>query len=250
VTEMNTGLYDDLVTELLERRLSGLGSRRLTETVEGVDAAELPERLAELAGRWIRQAIAAVGSEQRAEAAVGLADALLAAVARLEAGVSSGQRLVEPVRRLTAVEPLAPTGSPIPIRRPLTPLRDTVLMTNARDQPAVGREIAAEIDSADQIDVVLAFIRWTGIRDLLPVLERHVQRGRRLRIITTTYTGSTELRALQALDDLGAEVKVSYDLSTTRLHAKAWLFWRDSGLSTVYISSSNLTFSAQVTGLE
>jgi HKD family nuclease len=250
MTDINPGLYDELVTELLERRLSGLAARRLKKTVEGVDAAELPERLAELAGRWIHQAIVAVGSEQRAGAAVGLADAVLEAIARLEAGAPAGQRLVQPVRRLAAVEPLAPTGAPISIHRPLTPLRDTVLMTNARDQPAVGREIAAEIDSADQIDVVLAFIRWTGIRHFLAVLDRHVQRGRRLRIITTTYTGSTELRALQALVELGAEVKVSYDLSTTRLHAKAWRFQRDSGLSTVYIGSSNLTFSAQVTGLE
>ena len=49
---------------------------------------------------------------------------------------------------------------------------------------------------------------------------------------------------------LGAEIKVSYDLSTTRLHAKAWIFHRDSGYSTAYIGSSNLTHSAQVLGLE
>jgi superfamily II DNA or RNA helicase/HKD family nuclease len=123
-------------------------------------------------------------------------------------------------------------------------------MTNSRGQPAVGHEIAAEIDSADRIDVVLAFIRWTGIRDLIDLLRRHVEAGRPLRIITTTYTGSTELRALEALRALGAQVKVSYDTSTTRLHAKAWHFHRETGFSTVYIGSSNLTFSAQVTGLE
>lgn len=123
-------------------------------------------------------------------------------------------------------------------------------MTNARDEPSIGREIAAEIESADRIDLVMAFIRWTGIRDLLPALSRHVEAGRPLRVITTTYTGSTELRALQELADIGAEVKVSYDTSSTRLHAKAWLFERSTGFSTVYIGSSNLTFSAQVAGLE
>ncbi|MDH4169948.1 MAG: hypothetical protein OEW42_10190 [Acidimicrobiia bacterium] len=88
-----------------------------------------------------------------------------------------------PVQRLAAIEKLAPTDEPIPIRRPLTPLRDTVLMTSARDQPAVGREIEAEVDSADRIDHVLAFIRWTGIRELLPHLGRHVEAGKPLRII-------------------------------------------------------------------
>ena len=81
-------------------------------------------------------------------------------------------------------------------------------------------------------------------------LRRHTEAGKPLRVITTIYTGSTEQRALEALQDLGAEVRVSYDTSTTRLHAKAWMFHRASGFSTVYIGSSNLTFSAQVAGLE
>ena len=158
----------------------------------------------------------------------------------------AGGGLSVPVSRLLAVERLAPTNVPIPIQRPMTPLRDTVLMTNSRGQPSLGHEIAAEIDSAERIDLVLAFIRWTGIRELLGPFARHVEAGKSLRIITTTYTGSTEQRALQALVDLGAEVKVSYDTTTTRLHAKAWLFHRSTGFSTVYIGSSNLTFSAQV----
>ena len=43
---------------------------------------------------------------------------------------------------------------------------------------------------------------------------------------------------------------MSYDIGTTRLHAKAWRFHRNSGFSTVYIGSSNLTHTAQATGLE
>ncbi len=69
-------------------------------------------------------------------------------------------------------------------------------------------------------------------------------------MLTTTYTGSTERQALDQLVDLGAGVRISYDLTTTRLHAKAWIFHRASGFSTVYVGSSNLTHSAQVTGLE
>jgi superfamily II DNA or RNA helicase len=96
----------------------------------------------------------------------------------------------------------------------------------------------------------MAFIRRSGLAPMIDALRSHCGSGRLLRILTTTYTGSTEAKALDVLRELGAEVRVSYDTSTTRLHAKSWLFYRASGFSTAYIGSSNLTHSAQVNGLE
>ena len=251
MAELVPGLYDCLVDELLRAELLGLDTRSLRATFAKVDAAELADRVGEVIGRLAKLALAAIPAEDRSSEAVGIVRAVLGSISAARPGMlSSHDMLVDPIERLVAIDRLAPTNEPIPIRRPLTPLRDTVLMTNSRNQPSVGYEIAAEIESADRIDVVLAFIRWTGIRDLIDPLRRFVQDGKRLRVITTTYTGSTELRALDELLSLGAEVKVSYDTTSTRLHAKAWMFQRLSGFSTVYIGSSNLTFSAQVTGLE
>jgi len=96
----------------------------------------------------------------------------------------------------------------------------------------------------------MAFIRRSGIAPLLDTLRRHCDAGGPLRVLTTTYTGSTERAAIDQLLDLGAAVRISYDVSRTRLHAKAWVFHRRSGFSTAYVGSSNLTHSAQVTGLE
>ncbi len=249
--DLNRGLYDQLIDGVLHEQIHRLASRRLQPETGLIDPAEIPERMGEAIGQWAQEALRSIRSEEREEAAGRISKALLDTLRELHPeALEQNNEVVAPATRLTAVESLAPTGEPIKIQRPLTPLRDTVLMTNSRDQPSVGKEIEAEIDSADRIDLVLAFIRWTGIRMLLPNLRRHVEAGRTLRIITTTYTGSTELRALEALAEIGAEVKVSYDTAVTRLHAKAWLFQRNSGFSTVYIGSSNLTFSAQVTGLE
>lgn len=245
------GLYDQLIDQQLHEQLTELAQARLAPDIKQVDPAELPDRVGELVGQWVSRSLASVKPDERAAAAIALSQAIIDALTHDEAGAESSlSSLADPVSRLLAVNHLSPSNTPIPIRQPLTPLRDTVLMTNARDQPAVGREIEAEIESADRIDLVLAFIRWTGIRQLLPSLKRHVEVGRKIRIITTTYTGSTELKALEALDELGAEIKISYDTSTTRLHAKAWLFQRKTGFSTVYIGSSNLTFSAMTPGLE
>ena len=73
----------------------------------------------------------------------------------------------------------------------------------------------------------------------------------RIRVLTTTFTGTTEIEALDLLGALpGAQVKISYDTRRTRLHAKAWLFHRDTGLTTAYVGSANLTATALGSGHE
>src|SRR5690606_16241553 len=141
----------------------------------------------------------------------------------------------EPGTVLHAILRRLPDGTPAPVEEPLTPLLDTTLLTNAPGEPNLLAQLRSEIASADEIDLVMAFIRRSGIRPLLEPLRRHCAAGRRLRVLTTTYTGSTERAALDELAALGAAIRVSYDVTTTRLHAKAWLFHRRSGFSTVYV---------------
>jgi HKD family nuclease len=82
----------------------------------------------------------------------------------------------------------------------------------------VGNQLLAEVASADRIDVVMAFIRRTGVRPLRELLKRHTDAGRRLRVLTTVYTVSTEADALEMLQELGADVRVSYDTTGCVLH--------------------------------
>jgi superfamily II DNA or RNA helicase/HKD family nuclease len=145
------------------------------------------------------------------------------------------------------------SGLPGPVRfpaRPEIPLSSSALLVNGRDQPRIGNEVQRELASADRVDLLCAFVKWHGLRVLEPEIEQAVRRGAVLRVITTTYIGATERRALDRLVELGATVKVSYETRTTRLHAKAWLFHRETGYSTAYVGSSNLSKSALLDGLE
>jgi len=201
--------------------------------------------------RLVERAIRTLPEAERTAGGVSLARDLIDRIcARLDLTDWTAQRPVLDGHVLEAVTGRRPDGRAAAMPRPLTPLLDTCLMTNATGEPRIGAQIASEIPSAHRIDLVMAFIRWTGVRDLLEPLRTHCAAGRPLRVLTTTYTASTEPRALEALRALGAQIRVSYDTSGTRLHAKAWLFHRDTGVSTAYIGSSNLTMSAQTTGLE
>jgi superfamily II DNA or RNA helicase/HKD family nuclease len=135
-------------------------------------------------------------------------------------------------------------------QRPSIPLSDTALLTNARDEPAIGREIGLELATADNVDLLCAFIRFEGVRIVENQVRGVIDRGGRVRVITTTYLESTERRAVDRLVELGAEVKIAYEVEATRLHAKAWLFKRRSGFATAFIGSSNLSRTALLDGLE
>ncbi len=105
--------------------------------------------------------------------------------------------------------------------------------------------------SADSVDLLCAFVKWYGVRllehDLLALRDAGVP----LRVLTTTYLGSTERRALdRMIRDFGAEVRIQYDAQRTRLHAKAWLFRRRTGFDTAYVGSSNLSRAALLDGVE
>ena len=92
---------------------------------------------------------------------------------------------------------------------------------------------------------------WHGLRLIENELGVARDAGVPIRVVTTTYIGGTERRALDRLvRDFGAEVKVQYDAARTRLHAKAWLFGRHTGFDTAYVGSSNLTTSALLEGVE
>jgi superfamily II DNA or RNA helicase/HKD family nuclease len=249
VTELGPGLYEQLITRGLEGRLDELAAR-LVSTRRPLRAAEAADRIAWHLGREIERALAEVGDEARVEVGVEVARALLARLGELVAGEDADAVPADPAEVLHAIVPRRPDGTPRPLAEPLIPLLDTTLLTNAPGEPTLWSQLRSEVESADAVDLVMAFIRRSGISPLLDALRGHCADGKRLRVLTTTYTGSTERRAVDELAALGAEVRVSYDVSTTRLHAKAWVFHRASGFTTAYVGSSNLTRSAQVTGLE
>jgi len=111
----------------------------------------------------------------------------------------------------------------VPIPLPATPLAASDLLVNADGQPNIGSELRAELASAEHVDLICAFVIWSGVVQLRDALLGVIDRGGRVRVITTTYMGATQRKAVDELVRVGAEVRVAFDARTTKLHAKAWL---------------------------
>ncbi len=250
MARLERGIYEELISETLQADLSDLGPQ-LTPSREPLRKAEAGDRIALHLARLVEKSVDGLPESERVDRGLALARALIKTLAQ-ELGQDElcSKSPVQQESVLRALLARQPDGSPESLESPLIPLLDTTLLTNAPGEPRVGHQIQTEIGTAHRIDIVMAFIRRTGIRPFLEAFRRHCDRGQSLRVLTTTYTGSTERRALEELQNLGADIRVSYDTSSTRLHAKAWLFHRSGGFSTAYVGSSNLTHSAQVSGLE
>ncbi|GAB2762144.1 DEAD/DEAH box helicase [Nocardioides salsibiostraticola] len=238
---MYEGLHESLVTARLEDRL--LRTLNLEPDFAQVDDADSPHVLTRHLGAEIGRRLAAIKDPQQR---------LLAANRILESIPGADDEVLAPVRELHALRtPGGPGSAGRLIKRPKTPLNDAALLTNAHGEPSLASELRAELDSADRVDLLCAFVMWHGVRLLEKDLQRLQEAGIRFRVITTTYIGGTERRALDRLvNEFGADVRIQYDAARTRLHAKAWLFGRDSGFDTAYVGSSNLTTSAMLEGVE
>ena len=243
---MHRGIYESLLTDQLKEQLEQ--EPELKAAYGTVDEAEQALAIARHLAPIIERAVRGAGS---AELRIELVRRILEVLPDAHA-VGEGLYQNEPgkITRLDQVVSAAKLGD-ARLPRPATPFSDAALMTNARNEPTLAAELRAELVSADHVDLLCAFIKWQGLRLLEDQLNEQKRRGIPVRVITTTYLGATDARALDALvNDFGAEVRVNYETDRTRLHAKAWLLRRNSGFHTAYVGSSNLSHAALVDGLE
>lgn len=247
MSEFKEGLYDQLITKRLRDSLDRqANSGGLKSLIAALEENDCPDYLARHLIRRIRSALRGVSAEDRKRRQIDLANALLDFVQ------SQGQELIEP-------DPIDLSGdilralyrgaaAPEP---PSTPLSVTSLLMNALDEPRLGFELEREMATADRVFMVVSFIQWRGWQRLKAAFHELVGREVPIRLLTTTYIGATDFGAIQELSRLpNVEMKISLDGRRRRLHAKAWLFQRDNGFSSVYVGSANLSGPALEDGIE
>lgn len=229
------GLYDLLLTEGLARSLATLDPSLADVSALKGGAAEF---LAEVITRQLSTILDDVSGDEaeKAKRQLELVNGLLVMLRQRLAGSSADgasaagevvDLVAPPLRVLRAVQ----RDQQFPVS-PEIGLGVPWLFTAGKGSPSLLQEIRRELASSDQVDILVSFITVSGVRKLQDVLQQITAKGAqqdgqaqpktRLRILTTTYTGATEARALDELARLpGCEVRVSLDGRRTRLHAKA-----------------------------
>ena len=257
VTDMlQPGLYEKVINTALNSELSEIPDAR--KSVAPIDRAEASKVLAQYLADVVQKGLENVldnGGDISAQ--IGLANQIVDLIQNTTqeadfAALSVDQRAEQLLALLREQDPRLAVGkTAADLSRPETSIAQSSLFTGAIHEPQMYTELKKEIVSADHIDMLVSFIKWSGLRLLMDELKEFTQNGGELRIITTSYMGATDVKAIEELRTLpNTRIKVSYDTKRTRLHAKTYVFYRNTGFTTAYVGSSNLSNAAISSGLE
>ena len=248
---LKDGLYEQIISNALDSDLSG--TDQMSQRAP-IDSAEAPRVLARYVAEVVEQQLRMLGdSGGKLPDQVAMANRVLAALAQGttlndKEVAGKGEQLLSLFDRRNRLLALNEKAAVI---RPETSISQSSLFTGATHEPQMYTELKKEILSCNRIDMLVSFIKWSGLRLLMEELTTFARNGGELRIITTSYMGATDVKAIEELRKLpGARIKVSYDTKRTRLHAKTYVFYRDTGFTTAYVGSSNLSNAAISSGLE
>lgn len=250
---LKRGLYEQVINKSLDRELER--SDDIAASTGKLDTAEAPQILSHYISELVEKGLRQVSSDD-ISGQLSLANRIVSAIADVTGDSDfDGMSVAERAEQLLAVAEkknslTAVTGEFSPVR-PETSLAASSLFTGSIHEPSMMSELKKEIQSADRVDMLVSFVKWNGLRLIIDELSEFTQRGGKLRVITTSYMGATDIKAVEELRKLpNTDIRISYDTKRTRLHAKAYVFWRETGFSTAYVGSSNLSNAAISSGLE
>lgn len=251
---LNDGLYEQIINKGLEIEL---GSTDKLATIAPIDKAEASKMLAKYIAEVVKKGLDNVvdnGGDVNSQ--VALANRIISIIINeTKENDFDEMSIADKAEQLLALfdkkNSRFALDKKAEIIRPETSIAQSSLFTGAIHEPQMYTELKKEILSCDRIDMLVSFIKWSGLRLIIDELEIFAKNGGELRIITTSYMGATDVKAIEELRKLpNTKIKVSYDTKRTRLHAKTYVFYRNTGFTTAYVGSSNLSNAAISSGLE
>lgn len=254
---MQPGLYEQLINKLISSKLNEINRNIYFIKENAIDKAEASRILSQYLVNLIRFAFNHLTGEDSIEKQISLSNKIIRLIRDELNDQEFDEDLIETEAKiLSAIIKRIDSGivdfeKHLKEITPYTRLTQSELFTGNNAGISLESEIKKEILSSDKINFLVSFIKWTGIRIFEKELLEFTERGGQLRIITTSYMGATDFKAVDTLSKLkNTEIKVSYNTDNERLHAKAYLFLRNTGYHTGYIGSSNISRSALTNGLE
>ncbi len=254
--QLNLGIYEQLINKLIANQLSLFKGEKFFIKSTIVDKEEASRYLSLYLANVIKFALDELKQEDKTKRQIELSNKIIQLLIEVLPKLRLSDNLIETEGKIleaifSRINPPLDLEERYKQITPYTRLSQSELFTGNNVGISLESEIKKEILSADEICWLVSFIKFSGIRIFKYELEEFTNSGRKLKIITTSYMGATDVKAVEFLSILqNTEIKISYNSDHERLHAKAYLFLRNTGFNTGYIGSSNISRSALTNGLE
>jgi len=255
--QFELGIYEQLVNKLIANQLELINENKFFVKSTSLDKEEASRYLSSYLSETIKFALNEIKGDDKTFLQIELSNKVIQLLINELPKISLSGNLIENEGRILEAV-FSKLDSPFPdfnerLKQitPYTRLSQSELFTGNNVGISLESEIKKEILSSDEICWLVSFIKYSGIRIFKEELEEFTNSGKKLKIITTSYMGATDVKAVEFISNLkNTEIKVSYNSDHERLHAKAYLFIRNTGYNTGYIGSSNISRSALTNGLE
>ncbi len=182
VPSLAPGLYERLLDVDLSTALAA--QPELKAILGKLDDEESPHAYSQFISHLLTHALRSRKAEER----LPLVNRLIALIAATD-GLDYLQRktlLAESTPVLLALQPFLPDGSTRSLPRSETPIATSSLLTGARHDPQLEHELRQEMLTADRVDILVSFVKWSGLRLLQPAFEVLVERKVPVRLVPTT----------------------------------------------------------------
>lgn len=254
---MNQGIYEELVTKLVSSKLKEIDKDKFVFKSTNIDKAEAHQIFSTHLAKTIKYALHFVKGDNAIEKQIEIANKIILFLKEELKKEDFDEDLIDTegkiLKAIFSKIDAHFTDLDLHLKEitPYTRLTHSELFTGGNLGLSLESELKKEILSSNKVDLLVSFIKWKGVVILKDALEKFTDRGGQLRVISTTYMGASDAKAIEYLSSLeNTEVKMSYNTGNERLHAKAYLFYRNTGFHTAYIGSSNFSRSALTDGLE
>jgi superfamily II DNA or RNA helicase/HKD family nuclease len=255
---MIQGIYEELITKLVRNKIAELNKSEFYINEAPLDPEEAALLLGRHLGATIQYALGSIKGINQIESQIQVANKIIQLLISELHNIELTEDIIESKGLIlkAVFSKINSDYSDLDARvhqiTPSSRLIHSDIFTGGRDNSiSLDSELRKEILSSDRIDFLVSFIKWRAVNFLQSELKEFVTRGGKLRVISTTYMGATDPEAIELLSAFpNTEVKISYNTGNERLHAKAYMFYRNTGFHTAYIGSSNFSRSALTDGLE
>ena len=190
MSDLPEGVYERLLDEELQDVLSA--NPDIKAILRALDDEATPHAYAQFLGQILHHALRVSKHDTRLD--------LVNRVVELLAATDGLQYFAKKRLLAKGKSVLTEVGSNLPVfARPQTAISTSMLLTGQGADPPLEHELRAEMVTADRVDILVSFIKWSGLRLLLPAFEYLAQKNIPVRILSTSYMGASDPAAMEWL---------------------------------------------------